>query len=365
MKMFFIISFATVLLVGCTKQKKYYLEKIDNPKYVENTLFKTFEDISLPKFRSIIEKYQLDTLFTGEEDEFTRLLLIRQWLSDVILINNDGPYRGNGHADKILDAALEGDGFHCGHFMIVQNAILNAYGLVTRCLGAGPGKNDMPDSHHGMNEVWVNDLNKWVLWDAKYNHHFEKNGLPLSGLEVREEYLKNNAKDIQLMKGVDKVPLEYDSIFDRSKEGFAQTYAWIEWEKNSNRHSVWPNFESELYMYEDDYFKNNTWLWDGKPHWAYNTSFMHPVSDRQAIEWTPNTITSTVDIDKDKVRIVLYSDTPNLKEYQQKTASDSSWTTVDDTLDLILTNDDYFISFRTINFAGIAGPEHGISIKSR
>ena len=359
------LSFLCFILLHCQEKKTYYVEDIQNPPYAENILFKTYEDIALPKFSSLIEKYRLDTIFKGEEDEFTRLLLVRQWLSDVIRINNDGPYRGEGHADKILDAALEGDGFHCGHFMIVQNAILNAFGHVTRCLGAGPGKIDMPDSHHGMNEVWVNDLNKWVLWDAKYNHHFEKNGLPLSALEVRDEYLKNKAKDILLMKGVNRIPVEYDSVFTRSKEGFAQTYAWIEWEKQGNRHSVWPNFNSELYMYEDDYFKNNTWIWDGKPHWAYNTSFMNPVPDRKAIEWTPNTIASEVMIKNDSAIISLKSDTPNLKEYQMKSLSHPAWITTDDTILLILEKDEYFLTFRTLNLAGLSGPEHHISIKSR
>jgi hypothetical protein len=44
-------------------------------------------------------------------------------------------------------------------------------------------------------------ITKWFLSDAKYNSHFEKNGIPLSGLEVREEYLKNKAADIVRVKG--------------------------------------------------------------------------------------------------------------------------------------------------------------------
>ena len=35
------------------------------------------------------------------------------------------------------------------------------------------------DGHHGINEIWSNKYNKWFLSDAKYNHHFEKDGIPL------------------------------------------------------------------------------------------------------------------------------------------------------------------------------------------
>jgi hypothetical protein len=39
-----------------------------------------------------------------------------------------------------------------------------------------------------------------------------------------------------------------------------------------------------LSMYEDDYFKNHTWIWGGKPHWAYaKPEFMRLVKDRDSL----------------------------------------------------------------------------------
>lgn len=61
----------------------------------------------------------------------------------------------------------------------MQNAVLNAMGYVTRCLFAGAGEKEGPLSGaHGMNEVWVNALRKWVLVDAEHDSHFEKDGVP-------------------------------------------------------------------------------------------------------------------------------------------------------------------------------------------
>ena len=52
------------------------------------------------------------------------------------------------------------EGLHIAQ--VVQNGILNAYGYVTRPLGAGPGVEGGPDGHHGINEVWLNDHQKSI-----------------------------------------------------------------------------------------------------------------------------------------------------------------------------------------------------------
>ena len=31
----------------------------------------------------------------------------------------------------------------------------------------------------------------------------------------------------------------------------------------------WPDHKELLIMYEDDWFKNNTWIWGDKLHWAF------------------------------------------------------------------------------------------------
>jgi hypothetical protein len=254
--------------------------------------------------------------------------------------------------------------------MIVQNAVMNAYGYVTRCLGSGTGVKGGPDGHHGINEIWLNKYNKWFLSDAKYNHYFEKNGIPLSALEIRDEYLKNKAADVVLLKGAGRTPIEFDGVADKngdilkvSKAGFAQWYTWIEWEKSNNRFTVWPAFDSKLNMYQDDYFKNHTWIWDGKPHWAYNTGYMNRVNDRKAIEWTPNTISSKVTIEGSKARIELHSVTPNLKIYQMKEVPGGDWKDVPAAVAIELKKDTNKFVFRAVNIAGVTGPEHTVIIE--
>jgi hypothetical protein len=116
-------------------------------------------------------------------------------------------------------------------------------------------------------------------------------------------------------------------------------------------------------MYEDAYAKNHTWIWDGKPHWAYDTEYLKLIDNRDAIEWTPNTINAEVQIEEDIAKVRLHSHTPNLKEYQMKTLPSGQWQIVEDTLDIQLTQEKQEMVFRTLNLANVPGPEYTLLLK--
>jgi hypothetical protein len=365
MKSKYILSIAFGIFFFACTDKQYHQSMVENPEYIPNTAFQSSEDLRSPKFQHLIQKYQLDTVFKGETDEFKRILLLRHWIRSIISINDYGdPYPGDGFAEGILDAALQGQGFHCGHFMTVQNGIMNAYGYVTRTLGAGPGVKGGPDGHHGINEIWLNNYNKWFLSDAKYDHHFEKDGIPLSALEVRDEYLKNEGIDLIMVKGPDRVPYEVDEQTGTTKQRYAQTYTWVEWHLKNDMFTAWPDYDSPMLMYADDFFVNNTWIWDDKPHWAYDTEYMVLEKNRKAVEWTPNTVNAKVEISDGIAVIHLTSTMPNLREYQMKASDSDSWNQVEDKLEVELNNIKHEMLFRAVNLASIAGPEHKVLILS-
>lgn len=371
------ILFVASVLISCSKKEPVVVGESNNPVLYRNTAFELYEDLKSPKFEALKEGFMIDTVFHGEQDEFKRQLILRNWIRSIVQIADFEPsYPGNGFPENILNEALKGQGYHCGHYMIVQNAVMNAYGYVTRCLGAGPGVKGGPDGHHGINEVWSNSFKKWYLSDAKYNHHFEKDGVPLSAIEIREEYLKNKAADVVLLKGPERKSVEFQLVADRNgemkqvtKERFAQTYTWIEWEKHNDRATNWPDAKAKSSvqnMYEDEYFRNNTWIWDGKPHWAYDKpEHMIRVSDHHAIEWTPNVIASSVNVEDDVAHISLESDTPNLDTYQMKSLPYGEWKDVGASLHVTVSGDGDEYAFRTVNLAGVTGPEHRVALVRR
>lgn len=362
-----------MILIGCSfvssygQNKPYHLVKTANPTFFSTTIFDSSEDLSNPKFEALKSKYQLDTIFHGETNELKRILLLRHWIHEKIKIDDYGPYAGDGSVESTLDEALKGHGFHCGYFSAVQNAILNAYGYVTRRLLIDTG---VPvdyvafGGHHAVNEVWLNSYHKWFVSDAKYDYHFEKNGIPLSALEIRDAYLKNKAADITLVKGPERTPVsglpEYNF---KTKARLARLYTWISWYKYNDQYCNWPNEHADIIMYDDAYFKTHTWLWDGKPHWAYHTKYLHLVSDRHKIEWTPNTISTKVLIKNNKAKINLISETPNFKTYQMKVLPGGTWKNIPDSVKIDLKKEKYDIVFRTENLAGVTGPENKVIIE--
>ena len=340
---------------------RFVVVPVDNPRYCGNEMFRAFEDYYSPQMRELRTRYGLDAVVAGETDEWKRILLLRHWIKSNIAIDNENPTPTRGDAFAILDAALQGGKFHCTHFSIVQHAVLNSFGYVARRLGCGPGLKD-DGGHHGVNEVWVNRFSKWVLIDAKYDAHFEKNGTPLSALEIRDELWRNGAQSVICVVGPDRGPMKPDPATGKS-ETRPDTYRWCSWETDTNRFTTFPaNPTSTLVVLDDENFRTHTWYRDGKPHWAYDTPYFIKTTRRDWIEWTPNVITSKVTIEGNKARVVLGSCTPNFRSFQVMDKA-GMWQDCGEEVDLPLDRSARTRSvFRTMSLFGVTGPEHLLEI---
>ncbi len=347
--------------VSAEESGRFVVVPVENPRYCGNELFRAFENFYSPRIHELRSRYRLDAVVAGETDEWKRILLLRHWIRSHIEIENRNPTQTRGDTFAILDAALKGGKFHCTHFSIVQHAILNSFGYVTRRLGCGPGLED-DGGHHGVNEVWVNKFCKWVLIDAKYDAHFEKNGMPLSALEIRDEVWRDGATSVVRIVGPDCKPMKPNPKTG-AWETRPDTYRWCSWETDTNRFTTFPaRNTSTLVMLEDEIFRNNTWYRDGKPHWAYNTPYLIATTRRDWIEWTPNVITSKVTIEGNKARLFLSSCTPNFQSFQ-RISDDGTWRDCDEQIELPLDKEKRNrFQFRTVNLFDVAGPEHRIEI---
>ncbi len=333
----------------------------DNPRYCGNEIFRAFEDYYSPRIRRLRERYGLDAVVAGETNEWKRILLLRHWIKSHIAIDNDNPTQTRGDTFAILDAALQGGKFHCTHFSIVQHAVLNSFGYVTRRLGCGSGLKD-DGGHHGVNEVWVNEFRKWVLIDAKCDAHFEKNGVPLSALEIRDEVWRDGAKSVVCVVGPDRKPMQPNPETSRL-ETRPDTYRWCSWETDTNRFTTFPaRPTSTLVVLDDENFREHTWYRDGRPHWAYDTPYFIKTTRRDWIEWTPNVITSKVTIEGNRARVFLRSCTPNFRSFQRRD-EDGTWHDCDEEIEPTLdSRARVYFAFRTVNLFGVTGPEHCVEI---
>jgi len=355
------LSLAAMVGVSAGESGRFVVLDVENPRYCGNELFRAFENYYSPRIGQLRSRYGLDAIVAGESDEWKRILLLRHWIKSNIAIEDDNPTQTRQDAFAILDAALKGGKFHCAHFSIVQHAVLNSFGYVTRRLGCGPGLKD-DGGHHGVNEVWVNEFSKWVLIDAKYDSHFEKNGVPLSALEIRDEVWRDGAKSVVCVVGPDRSPMKPDPETGKT-ETRPNIYRWCSWETDTNRFTAFPaRPTSTLVVLDDEIFRNNTWYRDGEPHWAYNTPYFIKTTRRDWIEWTPNVITSRVTIRDNRAFVFLGSCTPNFRSFQMM-GEDGTWSDCGEEVALTLGNHDIErFTFRTINLFEVTGPKHRVEI---
>ena len=341
----------------------YMVIDAKNPVYRPNRIFSDPEDLASPRFEGFVERYQLDKVVKGERDEFKRILMLRHWLHQHVVIDRSKPAVA-GDALLMLEESPNGGRYHCSHFMSMQNTVLNAMGHVTRCIFAAAGEKEGGLSGaHGINEVWVNSLCKWVMVDAEHDSHFEKDGVALSALEIRMEVLSDGGKSVFRHKGLSRqrMPRERDDTWGRTP----RTYAWVSWYPEANIHTIWPKKRSSYeYILDDDYWRDNTWYRDGKEHWAYKAGYFKPVKEKGLIYYTPNVLEVSTRIEGNVARITIESDTPNLKQYQIRRNGDD-WKPVEKHSTLKLIESRHEWRLRSLNLAGVSGPEYRLVIERR
>jgi hypothetical protein len=339
----------------------YVMAPASNPEYRPNKLFGPPEDLASPRFVGLREKYRLDDVVKGEPDEFKRILLLRHWLRGHVVVDRRKP-AVEWDALRMLEESPKGGAYHCGHFDKMQNAVLNAMGYVTRIIFAGAGEKEKPLSgSHGIDEVWVNSMCKWVMLDAELDSHFEKDGVPLSALEIHKAFWQDGAKDVYRHRGPERarLPKEPDDSYGHTP----RTFAWVSWYSSVQQHTLWPQrLGGPDYVFDDETWRTRQWYRDGKEHWAYAARAFRPVTDERLIYWTPNVLKVTAEVRGTILEAALESDTPNFKEYQIS-EDGAQWRPVEKNLTLKLTAEKHAWRLRSMNTAGVAGPEYRLVVE--
>src|SRR3990172_8554800 len=157
--------------------QKCHVIETANPAFRRDYVFRRYEDIRCPLYVQMKQRYGLDDVVRNESDEMARILLLRHWLRRHVVWDHSKPAVGTEDLLAMLDAATAGGAYHCSHFMVAQDAVMNAFGFVCRRIGVGPGgtvNTYEVAGHHGVNEIWSNSLCKWFVSDAEDDCHFEK-----------------------------------------------------------------------------------------------------------------------------------------------------------------------------------------------
>ena len=344
--------------------QQYRVIQAGNPAFRRDHIFRRYENTCCDLYVRLRERYCLEDVIRGVDDELARILLLRHWLRGHVVVDFSKPTVGTEDLLAMLDAAPAGGGYHCSHFMVAQDAVMNALGYVSRRIAVGPGGNANTyeaSGHHGVNEIWSNSLCKWFVSDAEDDCHFEKDGVPLSALEIRDEVLRNGASEVQVVQGPGRVRVEPHLLFS------PHAYEWIAWDLLGERRPG-ELLSEALVVYEDDHFRRNTWnRWTDAPggvmpHYAYEAACFVPIRRREWIEWTPNVLHVEARARCAELQVRISSCTPNLRGYELFVGG-GIWQNVPAECALPLGADGGEYVLRSVNMAGVTGPEHQVRVE--
>ncbi len=241
-----------------------------------------WDNPSRPELVDLREKYDLAKVVESGKNDFDKILLLKQWVFEKLPYGKN-PKKTYHKASEILADSDNGGEFYCSHYAQVFMECANALGFTARKVGVDNdhefGEEEM---HHGINDIWDPFHEKWMVVDAMHNLHFEKDGLPLNALEIRNEYIRNDGKDIEGVVGNNEKRI----IYHGSESGFdtPSNYFWF-LVYTDNGPDMW---KSPTLLFVDSQNQNKIWTRGGKnkgefmPHPMYQGQFVK-VTDSEVI----------------------------------------------------------------------------------
>src|SRR5438105_3886312 len=179
---------------------------LDMLPYVQSEYSKrfTFDSYDNPKLKELRERYRLDEVVAPGKSEFDRQVLLLDWVNHRFkkFGRPSSPARG---ALKILEAVDEGNSFFCSHYGDVMVSAAASLGWIDRPLALRrPDKMGQGSTEHTSTEIWSNQYGKWILFDPTFAMYMEKDGVPLSAYEFRQEWFYHEGRDVVFVLDKDR-----------------------------------------------------------------------------------------------------------------------------------------------------------------
>ncbi|HEU4780030.1 MAG TPA: transglutaminase domain-containing protein [Steroidobacteraceae bacterium] len=187
-----------------------------------------FEEFDAPVLDQLRDREQLEAVIAGADSEFEKMLALKEWVAEQWPAGSPSPYPPWNAIDILDWIRLGVTGGFCAQYSQVLLQSMASLGMTARYVEIGSTYN--PYAHFVI-EAWSNDYNKWVVLDADYNLHFERDGIPLSALEVHDALLASQLGDVDVVQG-------------EFREGHPDP-------------EVWPKWTVELYYYLRFHLKAN------------------------------------------------------------------------------------------------------------
>ncbi|MEW5675458.1 transglutaminase-like domain-containing protein [Flavobacterium enshiense] len=171
--------------------KEVFQLEFDTVSTKEHVL--VYKNVSSQKDLKLLkQEFKLDSLVKECKTDFEKITKIQSWVQSRWKHNGDNVPEKND-ALFILREAEKGKQFRCVEYSIVAGQCLQSLGFTVRGLGLmSKDINDVKSgAGHVVNEVYLNDLKKWVFIDPQYDIITTYKGNPLNAVELQHCISRN------------------------------------------------------------------------------------------------------------------------------------------------------------------------------
>jgi len=180
--------------------------RCDLPAFVGDHTRMDYGDPLAPRTVQVREEYHLDDIVAGYDTEFAAQCALKRWVRSRWDHGWSLQFGEVQDALDILHAADEGEHFNCGFYSRVFVECARSLGWVARPTGVGVRDVAFPRGHnvgnvgHSVPEIWSNEFRKWIILDPDLNVHYERDGVPLSALELHDAWLAHEAEAVTMVQ---------------------------------------------------------------------------------------------------------------------------------------------------------------------
>ena len=185
---------------------EFRIVKYDVRDFIGDYRSMEYGDPNEARTAQLRDEFDLERVVAHCDSEFDGFLALKRW------VRSRWNHGWSHSFDKVKDAldilreAARGELFTCGYYTLVLAQCATALGWPARRVGISLADCEFPRDYrlgnigHSVAEMWSNEREKWVLMDPDTNVHYERDGVPLNALEIRDAWLGGCADEVRMIQ---------------------------------------------------------------------------------------------------------------------------------------------------------------------
>jgi len=349
----------------------------ENPVITKEELkfgkIRTFKE-RLESLRRLRVDFNLDMIIADGNTEFEKLLLLKRWVRSRW---NHGWNNTNPPWDayEILKRAESGETFTCGYYSFVLCECYRSLGYPSRRLSIRVEDTEFPSNPfnfgHTITEVWSNEFRKWIVMDADLNCYYEKDGIPLSALEIRQAWLSGEEERVKQVLDDPKLVIpercEVNPLLDDPEELKRQFLIFTQHKTMPYYHyiEIIDNYLGMPKIRWCDKHSPPQLMCNGKP---YPRDAVY-VDRKDDFDWQINRVQislefKTKNVVENMLYVKLVHSMPDFDHFEAKIDA-GAWRTVKNRFIWNLKQGTNRLSCRAVNIFGVKGPESYVVVECK